>query len=317
MGMTEKNLTAIIPDQLAGKRLDQVLAELFPDYSRTRLKNWLLGGQIRVDGKSLKPREKVAGNETVQLSVVLPDEEASTPEPIQLDIVFEDEAVMVINKPVGLVVHPAVGNRKGTLVNGLLYHNEALAKVPRAGVVHRLDKDTSGLMVVAKTIEAHKMLVDQLQARSVHREYRCVVQGPITAGATINLPIGRHPVDRKRMAVVNNGKEAITHYRLLEKFTAYTYLTVKLETGRTHQIRVHMSHIKHPIVGDQSYGGRLRMPKASDALKLMIKTFPRQALHAFKLEFLHPETAEIVSFETDIPADMEKLLSALRENEKA
>lgn len=308
-------LEAQVPEALAGRRLDQVLAELFADFSRSRLQQWVKEGHVSVDGKILRPRDKIYGGEKIVLTVELVQETPFEPEPIPLNIVYEDDALLVINKPAGLVVHPAAGNWRGTLLNALLHHAPALAKVPRAGIVHRLDKDTTGLLVVAKTLEAQTALVEELQARNFTREYDAVVNGVLTGGGTIDAPIGRHPVDRKRMAVVQNGKPAVTHYRVAERFRAHTHIKVQLETGRTHQIRVHMAHQRYPLIGDQVYGGRLRLPPASsDALQQMLRRFPRQALHASRLGLLHPQNGEYLEWQADMPEDMQNLLQVLRED---
>jgi len=314
--MTEtKNLSAEVPEDMAGLRLDRVLARLFSDYSRARLQQWIRDGQVSVDGKQLRPRDKLHGGEQLKVSASLEVESEYQAEPIPLDIVFEDEAMLVINKPAGLVVHPAVGNRVGTLLNALLHHAPEVAAVPRAGIVHRLDKDTSGLLVVARTLEAHKHLVDQLQARAFEREYQAVSCGVMTAGGTVDAPIGRHPVHRVRMAVVNNGKEAVTHYRVIERFRSHTHVRVQLETGRTHQIRVHMAHIRYPLIGDPLYGGRLRIPQGcSETLLDTLKKFKRQALHAARLGLVHPSSGEELSWQAELPQDMQHLLAALKDD---
>lgn len=293
------DLKATIQPELAGCRLDQALAQLFPDYSRERLKHWLLSGKCQVDGLLLRPKDKVHGGEQVIISAEPEQEVVWKGEDIPLDIVYEDEDLLIINKPANMVVHPAAGNRSGTLVNALLNHAPELIHVPRAGIVHRLDKDTTGLLVVARTLSAHTSLVEQLQARTVSRIYETVVHGIFLAGSTIDLPIGRHPKDRKRMAVVSDGKPAITHYRLLKRFPKHTHIQVQLETGRTHQIRVHMSHAKHPIVGDRTYAGRIQ------------HNFPRQALHARRLTIIHPRTGIELSCEAPLPEDMLQLLRDL------
>jgi 23S rRNA pseudouridine1911/1915/1917 synthase len=311
----QQTLQAEIPLQLAGRRLDQVLAELFADYSRSRLTQWLKEGRVLVDGEQRKPRDKVAGGEQVSLTVALQRDERFEPEPIPLDIVYEDEAIIVINKPAGLVVHPAAGNWQGTLLNALLHHDPALAAVPRAGIVHRLDKLTSGLLVVARTLEAQTSLVEQLQSRSLTREYDAVINGVLTGGGKVDAPIDRHPVDRKRMAVVRGGKQAVTHYRVAERFRAHTHIKVKLETGRTHQIRVHMAHLKHPLVGDPVYGGRLRLPPASgEQLQQALRRFPRQALHASRLGLIHPVSGDYMEWQVPLPEDMAQLLEVLRQD---
>jgi 23S rRNA pseudouridine1911/1915/1917 synthase len=306
-------LTAEVSSTQAGVRLDQALAQLFPQYSRSRLTAWIREGRVLVDGKTMKPKSLVLGGESIELTPVVEANERVEPEPIDLDIHYEDEAILIINKPAGLVVHPAAGNWQGTLQNGLLHYDPSLSRVPRAGIVHRLDKQTSGLMVVARTLEAHTQLVEQLQQRSVRREYLALVQGELIAGGTVNQPIGRHPVDRKRMAVVNNGKEAITHYRIEERFHGYTLLRVSLETGRTHQIRVHMAHIQNPLLGDPVYGGRLRLPAGiSEKTRETIQSFNRQALHATRLGLIHPVSQEEVTWEAAPPEDMQVLLAQLR-----
>jgi 23S rRNA pseudouridine1911/1915/1917 synthase len=308
-----RTLKAEIPYELAGRRLDQALAQMFPDFSRSRLSQWVREGKVQVDGHLLKPKDTVLGGEMVELLPEVEPSEQYTAEDIPLDILYEDQALIVLNKPAGLVVHPAVGNRSGTLQNALLHHDPALASVPRAGIVHRLDKDTSGLMVVARSLEAHTHLVGQLQERSVRREYLALVQGEVIAGGTVEAPIGRHPVDRKRMAVVASGKPAVSHYRVEERFKGYTLLRVSLETGRTHQIRVHMAHIHFPIVGDPVYGGRLRVPAGlSEAEREAILSFRRQALHAAQLGLIHPSNGEPMSWQAPPPADMQELLEVIR-----
>jgi 23S rRNA pseudouridine1911/1915/1917 synthase len=311
----EELKVAIIPHAQGGRRLDQVLVELFPEYSRNRLATWVREGRIRLDARRVRAREKVLGGEEVTLDAQAEPMTELTGEPIPLAIVYEDADILVIDKPAGLVVHPGAGNPAGTLVNGLLFHDPALAALPRAGVVHRLDKDTTGLMVVARTLRAHKSLVEQLQARSVSREYRAVVQGRVTAGDTVDAPIGRHRGDRTRMAVRDDGRPAVTHYRVLERYRNHTLLRVTLETGRTHQIRVHMAQLRHPIVGDPVYGGRLTIPKAATArLETALRGMQRQALHAARLALVHPVTDVPMHWESPLPADMQDLIEALRED---
>ncbi len=302
-----------VPLELAGQRLDQALAKLFPQYSRSRLKSWLLDGAIIVDGESPRPRDPVHGGETVVLRVVPEVSVMTEPEPIALNVVLEDESLMVINKPAGLVVHPGAGNSSGTLMNGLLHHAPVLEELPRAGIVHRLDKDTSGLMLIGKTLEAHTALVRLLGDREISRYYLAICNGVLTGGGTIDAPIGRHRGDRKRMSIRDDGKPAVTHYTVLERFAAHTYIRVKLDTGRTHQIRVHFAHRRHALVGDPVYGGRLAMPAgASDRLITALRRFRRQALHAARLEFVHPGSSEPSSFEAPPPDDFADLLAALR-----
>jgi 23S rRNA pseudouridine1911/1915/1917 synthase len=308
------HLSARIPASAAGRRLDQVLAELFSGYSRSRLQQWIKQGSVLLNGHTAPARYRVAGGEQVEIAAQLQVETGVQPQPIPLDVRFEDPHLLVLNKPPGLVVHPAAGNPEGTLQNALLYHYPQLASLPRAGIVHRLDKDTSGLMVVARSLSAHKSLVEQLQARSVRREYLALVQSPVTAGGTIEAPIGRHPRDRLRMAVVPSGKPAVTHYRILERFPAYTLLEVSLETGRTHQIRVHMAYIRCPLVGDPLYAGRQKLPRGvSPRLREAVSSFRRQALHAARLELTHPASGERLSWQAEMPDDFSRLLDVLRE----
>ncbi|HEX21915.1 MAG TPA: 23S rRNA pseudouridine(1911/1915/1917) synthase RluD, partial [Chromatiales bacterium] len=288
------------------------------DYSRARLTRWIKEGHVQVDGRHLRPRDAVHGGEEVVLEAEQEVETTWRAQDIPLDIVFEDEAVLVINKPAGLVVHPGAGNMDGTLSNALLHYDPALEQVPRAGVVHRLDKDTSGLLVVARTLMARKSLVEQLQARDFEREYLALAVGLMTAGGTVEAPIGRHPTHRLRQAVVPGGREAITHYRVEERFRAHTLLRVKLETGRTHQIRVHMAYLKYPLVGDPVYGGRLRIPAgATPGLDAALRVFKRQALHAERLGFEHPISGESVSWQVPLPVDMAALVDACREDSES
>lgn len=310
--------TALVPDTCAGRRLDAVLAELFPEYSRSRLSAWIKSGDVAVDGAPARPRDPVRGGETLTLNAVEDVQTHAVAEDIPLDVLYEDEHVFVLDKPAGLVVHPGAGNPAGTLVNALLHRDPGLDKLPRAGIVHRLDKDTSGVMVVARTLPAHTALVAQLSAREVHRQYLAIVVGALVSGGTVAAAIDRHPRDRLRMAVREDGKDAVTHYRLRERFRAHTALECRLETGRTHQIRVHMAHLKHPIVGDPLYGGSLKLPKgASEALIAALRGFRRQALHAEVLAFAHPITGEPVRCEAPVPEDMQQLMRLLREDAAA
>ncbi|WP_150046360.1 MULTISPECIES: 23S rRNA pseudouridine(1911/1915/1917) synthase RluD [Methylomonas] len=309
-------LIATVPEELAGMRLDQGLAEIFPDYSRSKLQTWIKAGRVLVDGEQMQARHKLDGGEEIELDAEAEQVVEYDAEDIPLDIVYEDDALLIVNKPAGLVVHPAVGNWHGTLVNALLHHQPALDTLPRAGIVHRIDKETSGLLMVAKTLAAHTSLVEQLQERAIEREYLALVKGWMTAGGTVDEPIGRHPTDRKRNTVRRDGKEAITHYRLEQRFKRHTLIRVKLETGRTHQIRVHMAHINYPLVGDPVYGGRFQMPAdCSPALAEALRNFKRQALHAAKLGLEHPETGEYMEWEQAMPDDMRYLLEVLTENE--
>jgi len=307
-----------IPDTAAGRRLDAVLAELFPEFSRSRLSEWIKSGDALLDGTQARPRDLVRGGEMVSLAVALDIETHAEPEDIPLTILHEDADVLVIDKPAGLVVHPGAGNPTGTLVNALLYFDPALATVPRAGVVHRLDKETSGVMVVARTVQAQTALVSQLAAHAVKRQYLAVVAGALVSGGTADFAIGRHPRDRLKMAVREDGRPAVTHYRLRQRFRAHTALECRLETGRTHQIRVHMAHRKHPIVGDPLYGGALKLPRAAtDELVAALRGFKRQALHAERLEFSHPVSGETITCTAPVPSDLTELLAALDADTKA
>lgn len=309
------SLTALVAPESGGQRLDQVAAQLFPDFSRSRLQSWIKEGCLTVDGRSVRPRDTVYGGEKLVLEAEREVQGAWEAEAIELDVIYEDAALIVINKPAGLVVHPAAGHQDGTLLNALLHHAPELAKVPRAGIVHRLDKDTTGLMVVAKTLEAQTDLVAQLQARTVTREYEAVVVGVMTAGGKVDQPIARHGTNRQKMAVMVGGKQAVSHYRVISRFRAHTHVRVKLETGRTHQIRVHMSYIHFPLIGDQTYGGRMRIPAgATRELVQMLREFPRQALHARRLELQHPVDGRTMSWEVPLPEDMLNLLALLRED---
>ena len=311
--MSDSTHSTIIPEEMAGQRLDVALAEMFPDYSRNRLKQWILQGQILVNGQQVKPREKLLGNESLEITFQSIESEGTClAEDISLDILYEDEALLIINKPAGFVVHPAAGHYSGTLQNALLHHDSRLEEVPRAGIVHRIDKDTTGLLVVAKTLISHRYLVKQLQARDIHREYQAVVHGVMTGGGSVDQPIGRHPRDRIRMAVRENGKPSLTHYRVTKRFREHTHIHVKLDTGRTHQIRVHMQHIRHPIVGDPVYSGRQRIPaQAPESLIQTLRNFKRQALHAFQLSLIHPDSKQEVSWQAPLPDDFSHLLSEL------
>lgn len=305
-----------IKDSQLGQRLDQAVAELFADFSRSRLKEWLLDGKIQVNGEVItKPRMKMMGGEEIIVQAELEDEIRWEAQDIPLNIVYEDDDIIVINKPRGLVVHPGAGTPNGTVLNALLFHYPDIAEVPRAGIVHRLDKDTTGLMVIAKTVPAQTRLVQDLQKRHITREYEAIAIGTMTAGGTIEKPIGRHSTKRTLMAVTILGKPAITHYRVAEHFREHTRLRLRLETGRTHQIRVHMAYLQHPLLGDTAYGGRARIPKAaSQELTDMIRNFDRQALHAVMLKLRHPITREELEFHAPIPDDMVKMTEALRQD---
>jgi 23S rRNA pseudouridine1911/1915/1917 synthase len=306
-----------IPPELAGLRLDSALARLMPEHSRTRIKGWIEGGAVWVGRAACKPRDLVAAGSRVRVQMAVDEavQPQVLPEAIALSLVHEDRDVLVIDKPAGLVVHPGAGNPRHTLQNALLGLDPSLGSLPRAGLIHRLDKDTSGLLVVARTPEAQTSLSRQLEARTMAREYVAVCVGVMTGGGTVDEPIGRHRGDRLRMAVRVSGRRAVTHYRVLERFRAHTYLSVKLETGRTHQIRLHLSHIKYPIVGDPVYGGRFRLPRgATAALIDTLRAFKRQALHAATLGFQHPRSGKPLTLHSPVPPDFAKLLDALRED---
>lgn len=310
--------TETVPYELAGMRLDQALAELFPDYSRSKLQTWIKAGRVEVnDLLTLSPKTKLEGGEDISLDAEAEVVVDFAPEAIPLDIVYEDNDILIVNKPAGLVVHPAAGNWQGTLLNALIHHDPQLETLPRAGIVHRIDKDTSGLLMIAKTLQAHHSLTDQLQERDIHREYLAIVKGRMTAGGTVDEPIGRHPTDRKRYVVRQSGKEAVTHYRVVQRFNHHTLVQLKLETGRTHQIRVHMAHIRYPLLGDPVYGGRFQLPPhCCPELEETLRGFKRQALHAAKLGLEHPSSSEYVEWEQPLPDDMVSLLEALDDNDK-
>lgn len=313
-----RTLRQAVPPELAGQRLDQALARMFPEYSRSRLKRWIVNGLVTVDGDALRPRDPVASGQAVELAPQPEVAIATVPEPIELTVCYEDEDVLVINKPAGLVVHPGAGNTHGTLMNGLVHYLPHLAELPRAGIIHRLDKDTSGLLLVGKSLTAHTHLVRELALRNIARGYRAVCMGVLTGGGTIVAAIARHAVDRRRMCVREDGKPAVTHYRVLERFPAHTYISVQLETGRTHQIRVHFAWRRHPLLGDPVYGGRLALPAgATSELQAELKGFRRQALHAATLSFAQPGSGATVDVAADPPQDFAQLLAALRRSAEA
>ncbi|MDO8895884.1 MAG: 23S rRNA pseudouridine(1911/1915/1917) synthase RluD [Nitrosomonas sp.] len=302
-----------IPADYAGLRLDQALAKLLPNWSRSRLQTWITENRVMLDGQVTTIKQKVWGNEHVQVSPQnMLAESTHVAEDIDLNIIHEDEAIIVINKPAGLVTHPGNGNWQGTLLNALLHHAPQLESVPRAGIVHRLDKNTSGLLVVAKTLEAQTNLVRQLQQHTVKRDYLALVLGEVTQTGSVDAPIGRHPIHRTKMAVTTNGKSARTHYQVIENFTGCTLLQCSLETGRTHQIRVHLSSIGHSLAGDPVYGGKLG--KTGQIIGQLLISFPRQALHAQKLALTHPQTEQILEWEADAPEDLNNLLQRLRQH---
>ncbi|HHF6917102.1 TPA: 23S rRNA pseudouridine(1911/1915/1917) synthase RluD [Haemophilus influenzae] len=312
--MPQITLSAEVQPEQMGQRLDQTLAELFPEYSRSRLKTWIEADLVKLNDRITNiPREKVFGGERIEIIVEVEDETRFEAENIPLNIVYEDDDIIVINKPKDLVVHPGAGNPNGTVLNALLYHYPPISEVPRAGIVHRLDKDTTGLMVVAKTIPAQTKLVRDLQKRKITREYEAVASGIMTKGGTVDQPMARHATKRTLMAVHPMGKPAVTHYRIMENYRNYTRLRLRLETGRTHQIRVHMAHIAHPLLGDQTYGGRPRPPKnASEDFMEILRNFKRQALHAVMLRLAHPITGEMMEWYAPLPDDFVELLNALK-----
>lgn len=307
---------AAVPVESSGKRLDQVAAELFPDFSRAKLQEWMKEGSLLCNGNQGKPKNKVRVGDVLTIEAQQQEQLTDIPQDLELDVVYEDEHILLVNKPAGLVVHPAAGHADGTLLNALLFHCPSLKELPRAGIVHRIDKDTSGLLVVAKTLKAQNGLVEQLQSHSMGREYDAVALGVMTSGGTVDTQIGRHPKDRKRQAVVvTGGKDSVTHYRVVKRYRAHTHVRCNLETGRTHQIRVHMAHVRHPLVGDPVYGGRLKLPAgANEELKLMLRSFSRQALHARSLTLVHPETGKEMSWSVPLPEDFELLLTLLEED---
>jgi len=312
--MPDSPIIKQVPPSLAGMRLDVALAELFPDYSRNRVQQWIREGHVRLDGAEVRPRTRLAGDE--QLEVTIPSQpqvDEFSAQDIPLDIVYQDDDLIVVNKPAGLVVHPAAGHADGTLQNALLYFDRGLADVPRAGIVHRLDRDTTGLLVVARNPGAHKRLVSLLQARRIKREYQALVHGVVTAGGSVDAAIGRHARDRKRMCVRDDGRPAVTHYRVLQRFRAHSHLLMELESGRTHQIRVHMQYLHHPLVGDPVYGGRDRVPAGADQAFIdQLRAFPRQALHAWRLGLPHPRSGEDLHWEAPLPEDIRQLVSAMQ-----
>ena len=307
-----KTVKIIIPNRMLGSRLDVSLSEMLPDYSRSKITAWIKSGDALINQKNFKPKDKSSGNEIVCLTLNQKQTTDWIAEKISLNIVYEDEDIIVINKQFGLVTHPGAGNWSGTLANALLYYDSNLSKLDRAGIVHRLDKNTSGLMVIARNEKSQKYLTEQLQSHLVDREYSAIVYGHMIAGGTVDEPIGRDPKDRVKQAVSESGKEAVTHYRAIDRFKSHTHVKAILETGRTHQIRVHLSHVGHSLIGDPMYGGRVRFPKkASEELKEALLNFKRQALHSKKLTLSHPISGEVMSWKAPLPDDMLKLLEVL------
>lgn len=316
--MTEKiDQVITVPHEYDGMRLDQALARLLPDFSRTQIQLWIKNGDVTIQDKPVRTRYTLKTDEIITIHATRKSQPLYAEEAIPLDTLFEDEDILILNKPVGMVVHPAAGHYEHTLLNALLHHIPNLKTLPRAGIVHRLDKDTSGLLVIAKNHRALKGLIKQLKNHSMERTYQAIVSGVLTSGGTIDEPIGRHPIQRLRMAVIETGKPAITHYRVMERYAAYTRVKVQLETGRTHQIRVHFNHIHHPLLGDPTYGGRFHLPKgASPKLVDCLRQFKRQALHAAELGLSHPVTQEWLHFQAPLPADMQDLIRTLQNDNK-
>ncbi|MXX05445.1 MAG: 23S rRNA pseudouridine(1911/1915/1917) synthase RluD [Gammaproteobacteria bacterium] len=304
-----------VSDSLAGLRLDRAAADLFPEFSRSRLQLWIKSGSLTVNSQNMKQKDRLQAGDVIEIDAELATNDELTAEAMELDVRFEDEHFLIVNKPKNLVVHPAAGHHEGTLLNGLLHSYPELAQLPRAGIIHRLDKDTTGLMLIARTLRAHTELVRQLQERRIERVYQALVHGVLTAGGTVDQPMGRHPVHRTRMAVVGEGKPARTHYRVLERFPAHTHVEISLETGRTHQIRVHMAWLGYPVLGDRTYGGRPKPPAAfPPELTAALGAFGRQALHAYRLSLIHPANKEKISVDMKLPPDMQNLLELLKQN---
>ncbi len=310
--MRKIQLEIVIPEKFKGKRLDLALSKLFPEHSRSRIQSWIKAGEVEVNNSKYKQRNVVNSGDIIKINTTLKSIDKHQAEHIGLDVIHEDEAIIILNKPAGLVVHPGAGNQKHTLVNALLHFDEKLDVLPRAGIIHRLDKDTTGIMIIARTIESYTYLVNELQKRNIKRNYKAIICGQLVAGGVIENKIGRHPVHRTKMAVTDKGKLATTHYRIIKKFQHYTYLDIQLGTGRTHQIRVHMNNEKHPIIGDPLYGKNTFIKKGIDAsLREFIKNFKRQALHAYNLEFTHPISKKIISLKAELPDDMNNLIKIL------
>ena len=310
--MRKIQLEIVIPEKFKGKRLDLALSKLFPEHSRSRIQSWIKAGEVEVNNSKYKQRNVVNSGDIIKINTTLKSIDKHQAEHIDLDVIHEDNAIIILNKPAGLVVHPGAGNQKHTLVNALLHFDEKLDVLPRAGIIHRLDKDTTGIMIIARTIESYTYLVNELQKRNIKRNYKAIICGQLVAGGVIENKIGRHPVHRTKMAVTDKGKLATTHYRIIKKFQHYTYLDIQLGTGRTHQIRVHMNNEKHPIIGDPLYGKNTFIKKGINAsLREFIKNFKRQALHAYNLEFTHPISKKIISLKAELPDDMKNLIKIL------
>tara|TARA_B100001250_G_scaffold318362_1_gene281012 strand:- start:329 stop:1282 length:954 start_codon:yes stop_codon:yes gene_type:complete len=315
--MKKIELVTAVPKELEGKRLDLVLSKIFPQYSRSKIQSWIKAGEVAVNDSKYKQRNAVNRGDVIKINTTLKNIIKDQAEPIELNVIHQDNEIILINKPAGLVVHPGAGNKEHTLVNALLNFDKKLGGLPRAGIIHRLDKDTTGIMIIARTINSHTFLVRELQNRNIKRNYRAIISGRLVAGGTIENKIGRHPTRRTKMAVTSKGKSATTHYRIVKKYQHYTHVDVQLDTGRTHQIRVHMNSINHPVIGDPLYGKNTTVKKGiNTALRECVENFKRQALHANNLEFIHPQKGKMVSYKAELPDDMNKLIKTLEMNDK-
>ena len=314
--MKKIELEITIPKELDGKRLDVALSELLPEYSRSKIQSWIKAGEVGVNNLNHRQRDVVNADDIIKINTVPKNTDKDQAEAIDLNVIHEDDEIIIINKQAGLVVHPGAGNQKHTLVNALLHFDKNLDVLPRAGIVHRLDKDTTGIMIIARTIKSHTHLVNELQKRNIKRNYRALICGQLIAGGTIENKIGRHPVQRTKMTVTDKGKLAITHYKIIKKFQHYSYLDIQLDTGRTHQIRVHMNSINHPVIGDPMYGKNSFLKKGIEtSLRDHIKNFKRQALHAYSLELIHPKIKKLVNYKAEMPDDMKNLIKILEKND--
>ncbi len=314
--MKKIELEIAIPKELDGKRLDVALSKLLPEYSRSKIQSWIKAGEVEVNNLNHRQRDVINANDIVRINTALKDIGKDQAEAIELNVIHEDDEIIIINKQAGLVVHPGAGNQRHTLVNALLHFDEKLNILPRAGIVHRLDKDTTGVMIIARTIKSHTYLVNELQKRNLKRNYRALICGQLISGGTIENKIGRHPIQRTKMAITDKGKLAITHYKIVKKFQHYSYLDIQLDTGRTHQIRVHMNSINHPVIGDPMYGKNSFLKKGIEtSLRDHIKNFKRQALHAYSLELIHPKIKKLVNYKAEVPDDMKNLIKILEKND--
>ena len=314
--MKKIELEITIPKELDGKRLDVALSELLPEYSRSKIQSWIKAGEVGVNNLNHRQRDVVNADDIIKINTVPKNTDKDQAEAIDLNVIHEDDEIIIINKQAGLVVHPGAGNQKHTLVNALLHFDKNLDVLPRAGIVHRLDKDTTGIMIIARTIKSHTHLVNELQKRNIKRNYRALICGQLIAGGTIENKIGRHPVQRTKMTVTDKGKLAITHYKIVKKFQHYSYLDIQLDTGRTHQIRVHMNSINHPVIGDPMYGKNSFLKKGIEtSLRDHIKNFKRQALHAYSLELIHPKIKKLVNYKAEVPDEKKNLIKILEKND--